>query len=235
MVDGPQYNILLQKSFRQSMSTGELSLMVSKQLNHFIPDSFAVEASEINELMAECVDRIKNCFKWINNKYYTNEEEIFFNHLQSDHYCAFIYLLSNTAYKQGNLPVATKLFLLNKYLHGLDLYFSVQLPEVFMLVHPVGSVIGNAQYGNFFVAYQNCTIGSTFKDGKYIYPLFGDNVIMYARSAVIGSCHIESNVVIAANSFVLNSQVDANSVVTGNYPHLAISKRTKMESPFFFS
>ena len=130
--------------------------------------------------------------------------------------------------------MATKLFLINKYLHGLDLYFSVELPEVFMLVHPVGSVIGNASYGNFFVAYQNCTIGSTVKNGKYIYPVFGENVTMYARSAVIGNCEVESNVVIGANSFILNSKIPSNSIVTGVYPELVVNHREKNASPFFF-
>ena len=234
MADGQQFNIIAQKSFRQSLKASDIAILVSKQLNNLVPDPFPVDPKSLEGLVAQSLDRVKNCFRWINNKYYTNDQEVLFDHLQSDHYCAFIYLLSNTAYKAGETAMATKLFLINKYLHGLDLYFSVELPEVFMLVHPVGSVIGNASYGNFFVAYQNCTIGSTVKNGKYIYPVFGENVTMYARSVVIGNCEVGSNVVIGANSFILNSKIPSNSIVTGVYPELVVNQKEKIASPFFF-
>ena len=32
------------------------------------------------------------------------------------------------------------------------------MPDIFLLVHPPGSVIGNAEYSNFLTVYQNCTI-----------------------------------------------------------------------------
>ena len=37
-----------------------------------------------------------------------------------------------------------KLFLLNKALHGCDIYYEVALPSVFLLVHPLGTVLGRA-------------------------------------------------------------------------------------------
>jgi len=234
MAAGQPYNIIANKAFRQSLDGRQLSELVCRQVNLFIPDPTPVSIDEVSSCMDTACTRLRACFRWIRNKYYCNDSEVIFDHFQSDQYCAFIYLLSNTAWLNGNIHLATKLFLLNKYLHALDLYYSVRLPEVFMLVHPVGSVIGNAEYGNFFVAYQNCTVGSVLKDGAYIYPTIGSYVVVYARAAVLGSCQIGNNVSIAANAFVYCSRVPDNSVVTGAFPSLNIRQADKAGTPFFY-
>jgi len=99
-------------------------------------------------------------------------------------------------------------------MNGLDLYFSVSMPETFLLVHPVGSVIGNATYGDYLTIYQGCTVGAD----KGVYPTFGEGTILYSGVSVLGNTTVGDNVVFAANSFVINSEVPGNSVVTGQYP-----------------
>ena len=99
-------------------------------------------------------------------------------------------------------------------MHGLDLFYSVKLPEIFLMVHPVGTVIGNAAYQNHSVFYQNVTIGSN-PDGKY--PVFSGPAIFFSGSSVIGDCLVGENVIFGANTFVLKSNIEANSLVTGQY------------------
>ena len=86
-------------------------------------------------------------------------------------------------------------------------------------MHPVGTVIGNGVFGNYFAIYQNCAVGAT-PDGGY--PSFGAGVLMYAKSSVLGGCKIGDNVVFGANTFVLNTDVPSHKTVVGSYPNLKI-------------
>ena len=220
-------------NFRASISKKDIGTLLAKQLNNLIPDANPISDSDLIPYINSAYERILTCFKGIDNKYYGEGNDVIFNHLHSDHYCSFLYLVSNSAYSDGDTHIATKVFLLNKYLHGLDLYFSVALPEVFMLVHPVGSVIGNAEYSNRLVIYQNCSIGSVIKGGKYIYPKFGENVILYSRTSVIGECNVGNNVIFGANSFVINADIPDNCLVTGSFPNLSIIEKPALDLQFF--
>jgi serine O-acetyltransferase len=141
---------------------------------------------------------------------------VVFDHLNSDHMATFLFFLGNSIWKSGgetDLPV--KLSYLNKILHGLDLFYSVEMPDVFLLVHPLGSVIGNAQYSDYLVVYQNCTVGAVDRD----YPVFGEGVVLYSRSSVVGKCRVGDDVVFAANSAIVNTDIPSGTVVLGTFPN----------------
>ena len=206
--------MVAETAFRTSLGTDELVVFVERLLENLIPDG-QVPAYSLRPHVEEALERTENCFQRIHRKYYNLDGVVEFNHLNSDHVAAFLYFLGNTCWRRtGDTAVPTKLFYLNKILNGLDLYFSVALPEVFLLVHPVGTVIGNASYGDYLVVYQNCTIGAD----KGVYPTFGDGVILYSRTSVLGDSRVGDNVVFGANSFVVNAEVPANSIVVGQYP-----------------
>lgn len=224
---------IVNRNFRRSISENDICIVLAKQINNMIPDINQVSEVDLKPYIQTAFTRLFNCFKGINNKYYNEGSDVSFNHLHSDHYCSFLYLVSNEAYLDKASELATKVFLLNKYLHSIDLYFSVTLPEVFMLVHPVGSVIGNAEYSNKIVIYQNCSIGSVFKDGSYVYPKFGENIVLYSRTSIIGECNIGDNVIFGANSFVIKSDIPDNSLVTGAYPHLIVNQKPVIDIQFF--
>mgnify|MGYP003614139948 CR=1 FL=1 len=94
---------------------------------------------------------------------------------------------------------------------------------MFLLVHPVGSVIGNATYGNYLAIYQNCTVGAD----KGEYPVFGEGTILYSRTTVLGASHIGDDVVFASNSVVGNADVPSHSLVVGQYPHHRVLPSTQ--------
>ena len=106
-------------------------------------------------------------------------------------------------------------------MNGCDLYHEVNLPHYFTLDHPVGSVMGRAEYGEGFSFGQNCTVGNN----KGIYPVLGENVRMCANSSIIGNCRIGDNVIIGANSGVKDEDVPDNSIVFGFSPHLIIKAK----------
>ena len=90
-----------------------------------------------------------------------------------------------------------------------------------MFCHPVGSIIGNAHYENYLLIHQNVTIGASKED---IYPKFGEGIILYASSQVIGTCNISNNVIFAAGATVVNEDIPANKLVFGQSRNLVLKE-----------
>ncbi len=218
--------------FKLSLQADLLAEYVIRQLNVFFPDGETVKIDVIQAILPECLQRLEHCFSHIRRKYYCDGTNIFFNHRHADHYTAFLYLLSHTSYvRYGENHLCEKLFLLNKALHGLDIFYAVRLPDVFLFIHPVGTVLGNASYGNYLLVYQNVSVGSK-EDGEY--PSFGEGTVLFSKSAVIGNCSVGNNVIFGADSFVLNSHIQNSHTVVGRYPHLKIQPHSDTVRKRFF-
>jgi len=213
-----------------TLDTHSLINYLSRQLEHFYPDDRVVRDCLI-QIMPAVIGRMDYCFSHIHKKYYYHNGQSIFNHLNSDHYSMFLYWVANEAYQHQFLNVAEKAFLLNKALHGIDAFYSIKLPDVFLFVHPIGTVLGNAMYSDFFVVYQNVTVGA---DVNGVYPGFGLSNVLYSKSSVIGSCMIADNVAISANAFIRNMAVPSDSIVVGVYPEAKIKLNNKNNKNDFF-
>ena len=133
-----------------------------------------------------------------------------FNVLQSSQHCIFLYYLSNTIYRRsGDTAAATRLFLMNKALNGIDLFYEIEMPEVFFIGHSVGIVLAKARYGNRLVLYQSSTVGKNHGEA----PSLGEGVVMYPNTAIIGRCDIGSGSVIAQGTSVVNRSTPGDCVV----------------------
>ena len=117
-----------------SIKAKDLASYVHRQISLFFPDDSAVLVSDIERYVGNALDRIEFCFRHVDSKYYTREDgKVLFNHLNGDHYAAFLYFLSNIIWlksKDGKIP--SKIFLLNKALHGIDLLYEVLMPDIFL-------------------------------------------------------------------------------------------------------
>lgn len=197
-----------------SMRLDRLSEYLKSLLVCHFPDGQVVDISPTDFMLA--VERLEYSFSRIKKKYYQESGDIIFDHLNSDHMAVLLYFLGNSIWERvGEEELPTKLYYLNKILHGLDLFYSIKMPKIFMLVHPLGTVIGNATYGDYLVIYQNCTVGAV----ETHYPVFGSGVVLYSHSSVVGNCCVGDDVVFAANSFIVNSDVPSHTVVLGSYPN----------------
>lgn len=220
-VDGQLFNAILMASRRLKLSIPEkaLSLYLSRQLELFFPDGQTVDLNTIESFVNNAIQRLKVCFEPITLKYYVEDGSSVFNHLNGDQYSVFLYLVSNSAYKNGDLIIASKIFLLNKSLFGIDAFYSIKLPEHFIFVHPLGTVLGNASYGDYFIAYQGVTVGGIHGKG---YPSFSESTVLYSNSSILGNCTTGSGFVMAANATLINSIIPDNSIILGNYPNYRI-------------
>lgn len=208
-----------------AIKKNQLLSLLTTQLNFFL-----IEEKEKNELvdnLDEAIARLEECFKNSSNKYYSREiegkREGFFNPFHSVQYMIFLYILANTIHMKGSKTlICDKLYYLNKMLNSVDIYYQVNLPEHFGAEHPVGTVIGRGQIGDYFYFYQNVTLGGVIKDGKEVYPKLGCHVEMYSNSSVLGDCNIGNNVIIGAGAIVKNQDVPDNSIVFGQSPNIVI-------------
>lgn len=199
----------------------DVALTVNKQIENFW--------SPIEDLACyqkETFERLEYCFSACKNKYFRNGQAIVFSTLNSVQYSIYLYYLANTIYKQkGNVESCSKLYYLNKIFHSVDWYYEISLPEIFCVEHPLGSVMGRAQYSNKFFFYQGCTVGGS--NAKY--PIIGENVVMYSNSSIIGDCIIGNNVIIGANTVIKNIIIPDNSLVFGQSPNLCIKIMSEAE------
>lgn len=215
---------------KASLSAENLVIYVSRQLASFFPDEHH-HSAELAAIIDKTLARLAYCFNHIDKKYYQENNQAYFNHLNSDHYCSFIYLLSNEAYRDDAIVLAEKLFYLNKTLNGLDCFYSITLPDIFLFVHPVGTVLGNAEYANYLVVYQNVTVGSTLAGD---YPRFKEGCILYSKASVIGDCQLGENVIVGANALVLNSDIKSQHSVVGQYPeHRVVTAKANVARDVF--
>jgi len=210
-----------------SLPLESLCALVAYQVNNLWLDGESFESEAIMPTAHRALARLEHCFSKVNNCYFFDGEKVVFDHLHGDQYAMWLYLLSNQLFlDKAPLPWCKKLFLLNKSLHGCDIFYEVNLPSVFLLVHPLGTVLGRGQYSDYFIAYQRCGIGSNHD----IYPRLGQHVTLRPGSAVLGNSEIGDNVTLAAESLVLDRNIDANTTYFGNPRDHWTHTRTSTES-----
>jgi serine O-acetyltransferase len=219
------------KNLSLSIKETSLVIYVTKQLNHYFPDDEVVSENKVASLVYNALSRIERCFQTINLPYYRKDENPFFNHLHGDHYSAFLYILSRQAYLNGLESLAAKIFLFNKLLFGIDAFYTIQLPESFVFVHPLGTILGRATYSNYFVVYQGVTVGA---NAKGIYPAFSEQTLLFSNSSVIGECQVGKNFVLGSMSSLIDTIVPDNKVLVGNYPNHKILNNSSNQIEKYF-
>jgi len=202
--------------FSTSLNAQQLTDYVDVQMENLFPDG-AVGEVELLSTVAVALERLEHCFLHNRMKCYWDDKGPRFNHRHTDQYAVFLYYLSHAAFKAEQIPAAEKAYALNKALHGLDAFYEVVLPDVFALQHPVGTVLGRATYANYFVAYQNVTVGDDTKGNQ---PVFGEGVVLYGGARVIGGARIGANCFISTGALVLGDTVGNDHVAYGQYPKL---------------
>jgi len=204
---------------RSSLSGDDLASYVARQASAFFPDT-ALSAGSLTAPVRSAIDRLERCFSVVRRKYFAVDGESTFDHLHTDQYAMFLYLLANSIHRAGgDSRLAKKVYALNKALHGIDAFYEVELPEAFLFQHPVGTVLGRGRYGNYFFVYQRCSVGSSV-DGAY--PTIGDGVVMFGGSAIIGASTVGNNCWLSVGATVLDTDVPADSVVFGRSPNLTV-------------
>jgi serine O-acetyltransferase len=214
-----------------TLTPDKLVSYVARQIENTFPDA-EITPEPLRAYIGKSLERLEYCFSHIKAKYFNDGNQTFFSHLHSDQYAMFLYYLSNTIWQMdGDKMLASKIYYLNKNLHALDIFYEVELPEIFLLSHCVGTVFGRAKYSNYLFVSQNCTIGGNL---AYEYPVIDEGVALYVGSKVIGRSHINSHCVISAGTLVMDSDVPASRVVFGIHPNIQFKPAKRKLIDFYF-
>ncbi len=211
----------------KTINSSQLKKYIEKQIVSLVPDDVYKEGmitiSDIENALLKC----EKCFKHIINPAYSDENgNTFFSHIHADQYATFLVYLSNNIWKEREEKiVCDRIMYLNRVLHSFMMSYKCHIPDIIWLAHPVGSVIGNAEYSNYLYVSQNCTIntGVPAEDGSCT-PKIGEYFAMGAGAIVIGNQKIGNNCSIGAGAMLYNQNLEDNSIVINNFGNMEIRK-----------
>ena len=209
-----------------TLPKNELGGALLRQLQSFFPPLSEDEERMIPNCLEVVIPQCEYNFSHSENKYFSTEKEgrriTRFDAYHSIQWMTLLYYLSHELYlRKSNL--CDKVYYLNKIMHSVDLFYAIELPQIWSAEHPLGTVMGRAKYSNGFFFYQGCTVGGTKdKEGNIYYPVIEENVRMYSNSSILGNCHIGKGAQIGAGAIVKNQDVPEGSIVFGQSPNLII-------------
>lgn len=200
-------------------SNDQLVKILEQQIMNFFPLR-ENEKLLLTDNIQSVIQKSYFCFQNIDNKYF---QRGIFSPFHSGQWTIFLYFFSHIM-SNTDKTLADKIYYLNKIMNCLDIYHEVCLPDIFYFEHPLGSIFGRAQYGNFFTAMQGCTVGGNKNrlTGEIHYPILGTHVTMLSNSKIIGNSKIGNHVTVAANAYIKDMDIPDNATVFGIYPDITI-------------
>lgn len=213
----------------------QLLCITEHQLNSFWKTDFNSFANIA--VLAECA--YKNTLKCLSSSANIYFELNGFSPYNSVHYALYLYYLGHeigvNAESKDQIQLADKVYYLNKIMNCVDWYWAIDLPEHFFVEHPIGTVLGRAKYGDYLFVYQGVTVGGNYHNGNLDYPYFSDYTVLYANATVLGNCKIGKNVVISANTYIINEVIPDNTIVFGTSPNLVLKPINERKRDEIFS
>jgi serine O-acetyltransferase len=180
-----------------------LANYLARQLENICPSAQGTTVLDA-DILAAATQKTLACLTQLNS--FTAPS---FDYYNSGHYATFLYYLSNLFYKNNNPILATRIFLLNKAINGIDLYYEVEMPAIFGIGHTVGMVFSKSSYANYCVFHQGCTVGRNQDDR----PILEEGVILYPQASIIGKCRVRKNTVLAPGVQLVNTDTPGNCIV----------------------
>ncbi|WP_226643266.1 hypothetical protein [Mesobacillus subterraneus] len=218
-----------------SLSIEDFRRYLIKQVDQFFPDGISLSSTkDFEKVFDKALQRIELCFANVTLKSYRQNGIPYLNHLHSDQYTVFLWILSNTAWTElQDENLASKFFYLNKALNGFSCMYDTKLPNVFLLLHSTGIVLGKAEYNDYLVVSQGSTVGAH----KGIYPVLGKGVGLLPNSSIIGNSNIGNRSSIGINSTIYLQNVEEETVAFTDSKGVLTYKRKKTPcwSQQFFS
>lgn len=212
-----------------SLTINELKNYVEKQIETLIPDALYKTGQIKDSDIISAVSKCDYCFSHIKNGAFNDGKgKTFFSHVHADQYAMFLVYLSNYIWKERqDKIVCDRIMYLNRILHSFLMSYKAKVPDIFWLAHPVGSVIGNADYSDYLYISQNCTI-NTAGTADELKPHIGKFFSMGAGAAVIGDKPIGDNCSIGVNAVLYDTELKDNSIVINNNGNIEIKKSQKI-------
>lgn len=207
-----------------SISKLELKDYLRNQLEFFFPDNILFRGHDVDIAFDMALDRLEYCCSYIDFRHFCVDGQVNFKHNYSDQYSMFLYFVSKSLWEVSeNKPICDKLVLLNRSLHSILVPYTVNLPDIFLFVHPIGTILGNVEYSNYLVILQEVTINTDEK------VKIGEGVFLSAGSKIIGNSTIGDRSSVGVNTVVYNRVVPDDSIIYTDSSGKIIVKPRKKE------
>ena len=201
----------------KDITRAELLDYLAAQVNGLFPDKYGADTRPALEAdFDEALARLRRC---INGVRMWQPET--FDYLHSSQHCTLVYYLANTIWRnRAQANICTKLFNLNKALHGFDCFYDNVLPDIFFVGHSVGIVLARTTFRDYLVLYQGCTVGRNHGAA----PVLGEGVVLYPHAAIIGNCRIGDRSVLAQGCSVVDADTPGDCYVFSQGGKLTFKK-----------
>lgn len=199
-----------------SINKTELKQYIGRQMDHFFPDDMVsryYKGADIDRAFELALQRLENSFIHVVNAAYCDDEgQTYFQHMHSDQYAQFLYFYMNSLWKESqNKVICDKMLVLNRMLHGIFISYKCPLPDIFLLAHPVGTVLGNASYSDYLYVSQNVTVNTG--EGDAPTPKLGKGLFLSAGAKIIGEEEIGDRVCIGVDAVVYKKRIPSDKIV----------------------
>ena len=215
-----------------SLESHELKDYLKSQLDFYFPDKYRCIGNDIDQAFDLALERMENCFKEITYPAYSDDSgQTFFSHLHGDQYAQFLYFFSNSLWRiSQNKRICDKVMYLNRCLNCFFFSYKCNLPDIFFLAHPIGSIIGNACFSDYLVVFQNVTINTDRDSEGNPAPVIGKGLFLGAGAKIIGNKPIGDRVSISVDTVVYNQEVGNDKVVLTNSDGQTIIQNRKKKT-----
>lgn len=212
---------------KMTMTKEELSTFVERQLNFYIPDGYVIQQEYWLEAIDTALQRCDNCFKHVlTPQYRDSNKESLFSHLHRDQYATFLYFLGNTLWiHYHEKQICDKLLNLQSILHSFFLSYKCEMPDIFWLGHPIGSIIGNAKYSDGLCISQNVTVNTHIDDNGNTDLVIGKGVVLEPGCTIIGNQPIGDRVTVGPNVMIYNQKIESDYTCINDGGRLLIRPR----------
>lgn len=206
------------KNMVTTLSTDELKGYLARQLEIFFPDGTTdkyFKGSDVDFALQLALERLENCFKHINYKGYSDDNgQTYFSHLHSDQYSHFLYYFMNSLWEESaNKVICDKVLLLNKFLNNIFVSYKCKLPDIFLIDHPIGTVLGNAEYSDYLCVLQNVTVNTGESADGSLAPKLGKGLFLCAGAKIIGNETIGDRVTLGVDAVVYKRAIGNDKLV----------------------
>ena len=204
-----------------SLPKAELLDYIRAQTRTFFPDRYDFAGGDVDIAFQIALDRLEHCMCVITHPgFHDAQGNTTFSHLHADQYAQLLYFLGNSLWHQSqNRPLCDKLLLLNRTLFSLFLSYKCAMPEHFLLGHPIGTILGNAVYGDYLVVFQGVTVNTAADEDGAPAPRLGKGLFLGAHAKVIGSLPVGDRVSIGVDAMVYQQAIPDDSVVSAEGPN----------------
>ena len=191
--------------------------------------NFDINYNEVEFFLEELFVNLKDKFKHIPNKYYSDGNDIILHTAHYSQSCLILLELNNIIYnsylKNKNeklLEICDKIYFMNTTQSSCDLYYDIDFPKKIFCDHPLGSVIGRAKFSekSSLVFGGKCNIGQN----RFVYPEIDGDLVMYSGSVLLGKTTVKGLVVLSYGSYVKDEGLLENVLIFGQSPNLIIKK-----------